>query len=224
MVEWIGREGLDPDTHGEYLQNFITHFYKNITKLVDRAMRKEDSSAQGQIVTEILQHLHACNNSVRVSILALRCCHIDQDAENIFQLRNIFQVFYGREESLVRIKEYIMNECDKPLVFYGAGGCGKTSLLAKSAALTQAEWLKNSKPLCVVRFLGTTPDSSALTPALVSICHQVDKIGGQFQANCIHFTCCCLLLKVQIVILNSICRYLTTICYHLKTFQMILYL
>ncbi|KAK7576572.1 hypothetical protein V9T40_012858 [Parthenolecanium corni] len=147
VVEWIGREGLDPDTHGEYLQNFITHFYKNITKLVDRAMRKEDSSAQGQIVTEILQHLHACNNSVRV--------------------------FYGREESLVRIKEYIMNECDKPLVFYGAGGCGKTSLLAKSAALTQAEWLKNSKPLCVVRFLGTTPDSSALTPALVSICHQI---------------------------------------------------
>lgn len=67
-VEWIGREGLDPETHGEYLQHFITHFYKNITKLVDRAMRKEDSSAQGQIVTEILQHLHACNNSVRVII------------------------------------------------------------------------------------------------------------------------------------------------------------
>jgi len=67
-VEWIGREGLDPGTHGEYLQHFITHFYKNIVKLVDRAMRKEDSSAQGQIITELLQHLHACNNSVRVRI------------------------------------------------------------------------------------------------------------------------------------------------------------
>jgi len=67
-VEWIGREGLDTETHEEYLQHFITHFYKNITKLVDRAMRKEDSSAQGQIVTEILQHLHACNNSVKVII------------------------------------------------------------------------------------------------------------------------------------------------------------
>lgn len=66
-VEWIGREGLDPETHEEYLQHFITHFYKNITKLVDRAMRKEDSSPQGQIVTEILQHLHACNNSVQVN-------------------------------------------------------------------------------------------------------------------------------------------------------------
>lgn len=67
-VEWIGREGLDNETHQEYLQNFIMHFYKNITKLVDRAMRKEDSSPQGQIVTEILQHLHACHNSVKVCI------------------------------------------------------------------------------------------------------------------------------------------------------------
>lgn len=31
-------------------------------------MRKEDSSPQGQIVTEILQHLHACHNSVKVSV------------------------------------------------------------------------------------------------------------------------------------------------------------
>lgn len=68
-MEWIGREGLDDETHADYLKHFITHFYKNIIKLVDRAMRKEDSSAQGIIVTEILQHLHACNNSVEVQIL-----------------------------------------------------------------------------------------------------------------------------------------------------------
>lgn len=70
-VEWIGREGLDTETHQEYLQNFIMHFYKNITKLVDRAMRKEDSSPQGQIVTEILQHLHACHNSVKVGFIVI---------------------------------------------------------------------------------------------------------------------------------------------------------
>nr|XP_018912430.1 PREDICTED: NACHT and WD repeat domain-containing protein 2 isoform X2 [Bemisia tabaci] len=146
-VEWIGREGLDTETHEEYLNHFITHFYKNITKLVDRAMRKEDSSAQGQIVTEILQHLHACNNSV--------------------------EVFYGREESIQRIKDYMYNDCDKPLVLYGEGGCGKTSLLAMSAGLTSSEWFKGKKPICIVRFLGTTPDSSALTPALISICQQI---------------------------------------------------
>ena len=45
-VEWIGREGLAPETHEEYLNDFINHFYKNVLKLVDRAMRKEDTSAQ----------------------------------------------------------------------------------------------------------------------------------------------------------------------------------
>ncbi|XP_031637647.1 NACHT and WD repeat domain-containing protein 2-like, partial [Contarinia nasturtii] len=133
-VEWIGREGLDQETHEEYLNNFIAHFYKNIIKLVDRAMRKEDSSAQGQIVTEILQHLHACNNSVKV--------------------------FYGREEPLKRIKYYMLNYSEKPLVLYGEGGCGKTSLLAKSASLALTDWFKDSKPINVIRFLGTTPDSS----------------------------------------------------------------
>jgi hypothetical protein len=29
--------------------------FQNVLKLVDRAMRKEDTSAQGKIVTEILQ-------------------------------------------------------------------------------------------------------------------------------------------------------------------------
>lgn len=75
-VEWIGREGLDPETHGAYLQHFITHFYRNIVKLVDRAMRKEDSSAQGQIITEILQHLHACNNSVKVRKVRYKKPHL----------------------------------------------------------------------------------------------------------------------------------------------------
>lgn len=146
-VEWIGREGLDNETHEEYLNNFISHFYKNIIKLVDRAMRKEDSSAQGQIVTEILQHLHACNNADKV--------------------------FYGREEELCRIKSYMMGESEKPIVLYGEGGCGKTSLLAKSASLFMREWYKDVKPVSIVRFLGTTPDSSALTPTLISICQQI---------------------------------------------------
>ncbi|KAJ8954195.1 hypothetical protein NQ318_005790 [Aromia moschata] len=147
-VEWIGREGLDNETHEEYLKHFITHFYKNIVKLVDRAMRKEDSSAQGQIVTEILQHLHACNNSVKV--------------------------FYGREDSLDRIHSYMTGDSDKCLILYGEGGCGKTSLLAKSAGMsTGTEWFQGARPISIVRFLGTTPDSSALTPTLISICQQI---------------------------------------------------
>ncbi|KAL7638639.1 UNVERIFIED_CONTAM: hypothetical protein RMT77_011211 [Armadillidium vulgare] len=146
QVEWIGREGLATETHGEYLQQFCRHFYKGITKLVDRAMRKEDSSPQGQIIAEILQHLHACNNSV--------------------------QVFYGRETELEIAEKYIKGPGNKPLVLHGAGGCGKTSLLAKIAA-SSFIWLSHTKPVLIIRFVGTTPDSTALTPLLTSICHQI---------------------------------------------------
>ena len=81
-IEWIGREGLSPDTHEEYLNDFINHFYKNTLKLVDKAMKKEDTSEQGRIVTELMQHLHGCKNNC--------------------------DVFFGRTEELERMKNYIV--------------------------------------------------------------------------------------------------------------------
>lgn len=68
----------------------------------------------------------------------------------------------------------MLGHSEKPLVLYGEGGCGKTSLLAKSASLC-TEWFKGARPLTIIRFLGTTPDSSALTPTLISICQQVKQ-------------------------------------------------
>ena len=82
------------------------------------------------------------------------------------------KVFYGREDSLVKIRGHMLDENEKPLVLYGEGGCGKTSLLAKSAGLSSSSWLVGKKPISIIRYLGTTPDSSALTPTLISICQQ----------------------------------------------------
>ena len=33
-LEWIGRDGLAPETHEDYLKEFINHFYKNTLKLI----------------------------------------------------------------------------------------------------------------------------------------------------------------------------------------------
>lgn len=86
----------------------------------------------------------------------------------------VLQVFYGREDNLEHIHRYMVGDSDKILVLYGEGGCGKTSLLAKAASKsTSTEWFENSKPISIIRFLGTTPDSSALTPTLISICQQI---------------------------------------------------
>ena len=110
-------------------------------------MRKEDTSAQGKIVTELLQHLHACNNSVTV--------------------------FYGRVDELKRVKDYVMGDNNVPFVFFGEGGSGKTAILSKAACNSVQEWLLPAKPLLIVRYLGTTPDSSSLGPLLHSICLQL---------------------------------------------------
>ena len=146
-VEWVGREGLASETHEEYLSDFINHFYKHVLKLVDRAMRKEDTSAQGKIVTELLQHLHACNNSVTV--------------------------FYGRVDELKRVHEYITGANNVPFVFFGEGGSGKTAIISKAACNSVQDWLLPSKPILIARYLGTTPDSSSLGPLLHSICLQL---------------------------------------------------
>ena len=50
------------------------------------------------------------------------------------------QVFYGREDDLEKVRKYIVGPSAQPLILYGAGGCGKTSLLAKSASLINI-WL-----------------------------------------------------------------------------------
>merc|ERR1712020_883931 len=70
-------------------------------------MRKEDTSMQGKIVTEILQHLQTCNESV--------------------------EAFYGRVTALNKLRSYILSKNNKPYVLYGAGGSGKTALLSKIA-------------------------------------------------------------------------------------------
>jgi len=146
-IEWIGREGLANETHDSYLKEFINHFYKNVLKLIDRAMRKEDNSPQGKIVTELLQHLHSCKNNC--------------------------DVFYGRDEELVRLKEYITGPSTKPFVLYGAGGSGKSALLSKTALQSLKEWLPPAVPLLMCRYCGTTPNSTALGPLLKSICQQI---------------------------------------------------
>lgn len=71
------------------------------------------------------------------------------------------------------IEEYMLGKSTLPIVLYGEGGCGKTSLLAKSTALSAVAWFAGRRPISIIRFLGTTPDSSALTPTLISICQQV---------------------------------------------------
>ena len=104
-----------------------------------------------RVYTEILQQLHVVNN-------------FSQD-------------FQGRIDILDRIRNYIQGSSKQPLVLWGEGGCGKSSMLAKIAS-DSTSWFpsKNCTPIRLVRFLGTTPDSSSIGPLLRSVCQQINFI------------------------------------------------
>ncbi|CAF4518214.1 unnamed protein product, partial [Rotaria magnacalcarata] len=101
-----------------------------------------------RVYTEILQQLHAVNN-------------FSQD-------------FQGRIDILERVRNYVQGSSNQPLVLWGEGGCGKSSMLAKIAA-DSSSWFppKQYNPIRLIRFLGTTPDSSSIGPLLRSVCQQL---------------------------------------------------
>ena len=114
---------------------------------------------------------------------------------------NLSSLFYLPE--LAQLRKYIIGDNNEPFILFGSGGSGKTALLSKAAcksmeatdkcvtgivnqskqkgkwkkltsdAQKQNEWEVPGKPILIVRYLGTTPDSSSLLPLLTSICQQL---------------------------------------------------
>lgn len=60
---------------------------------------------------------------------------------------------------------------NRPLVIYGESGCGKTSVVSMVAMKTR-EWLGENLKV-IVRYIGTTPDSSLVRLLLRSVCRQI---------------------------------------------------
>ncbi|CAM4872504.1 unnamed protein product [Rotaria socialis] len=147
-VQWSDDDGLNKTVHAEYLQNFIETFYRRIVELIDQGVRAQHALAANRVYTEILQQLHAVNN-------------FSQD-------------FQGRTDILERVRNYVQGPSKQPLVLWGEGGCGKSSMLAKIAA-DSSSWFppKQYNPIRLIRFLGTTPDSSSIGPLLRSVCQQL---------------------------------------------------
>jgi len=74
--------------------------------------------------------------------------------------------FVGREKELEAIDKHLSDENDrKLLVVYGASGTGKTALLARAAQIAERGGRR-----VIVRFLGTTPQSSNLRSLLSNLC------------------------------------------------------
>ena len=85
------------------------------------------------------------------------------------------QFFVGRTESLRRINEYLVSESKNIFCIVGAGGSGKTALLAKALHQT----INSHKEAQIIyRFIGATSRSSDVRSLLRSISSEVLKRYG----------------------------------------------
>ncbi|ULT89955.1 hypothetical protein L3Y34_008385 [Caenorhabditis briggsae] len=145
-VEWVGRDGIDVQYHAEYIRQFCSDFYNSITTMVDNAMAKHEKY-RDQLFTEVLTHLTTGST--------------------------VSDMFFGRDEQLNCAKQYVLGNSNLPIILQGENGCGKTSLMAKIAKEIR-NWYDNTcEPVVLLRFLGTSPDSSNIAPLLTSVCNQI---------------------------------------------------
>lgn len=115
---------------------------------------RKEQDIDDSLVKEICQHVETCQQKSKV--------------------------FFGRQDELKLIEEYLDISADpetviNPLIIHGKSGCGKTALVARAAILVKE---KDPDDHLVIRFLGTTGDSSSITKLLFSICTQLNRATG----------------------------------------------
>jgi hypothetical protein len=80
--------------------------------------------------------------------------------------------FVGRREMLTKIARYLKENQRYPLAIVGAGGTGKSALIARAIQQTRES---NPKAEIVYRFIGVTPSSSEGRSLLYSLCREISR-------------------------------------------------
>ena len=88
--------------------------------------------------------------------------------------------FVGRSEMLATIAGYLKDSPRRTLAIVGAGGTGKSALLARAIQQAQAS---HPKAQIVYRFIGATPGSSDGRSLLDSLCREISRRYGRSDAD-----------------------------------------
>lgn len=152
-VQWTS-DGINPDAsaeHAQYLEKLCTDVYDVLTDMIQEAIKeKEGSEKEDSLVEEILQHALFCQRK------GLAC--------------------QGRDEFLQSVKQSLLDyRNQRVVILHGESGCGKTSVMAK-IAVEIMKWLEDESPIVVLRFIGTSPESSSVRLLLRSVCQQLQKV------------------------------------------------
>ena len=106
-MKWNCDGGINRNAHSDYLAQLCGHFQNSVTKLVELAMKTRSDLSENELVVEVLSHSR---------LGSTRC-----------------GMFQGRTELLGSIRTAI--DKGPVVVIHGQSGCGKTSVLAKTASL-----------------------------------------------------------------------------------------
>ncbi|XP_068711765.1 NACHT domain- and WD repeat-containing protein 1-like isoform X2 [Montipora foliosa] len=152
-VEWNSK-GISPSSvpeHAEYISNLCKEVeYLLKDKITDFISRNLKGDVNDQLYDEVVEHLRFCQN---------KC-----------------STFYGRKGILDRCRVYLKDDRRDAFVVYGQSGCGKTSVMSMVA---KEAWNISSQSNVVIRYIGTTPNSSQIRLLLHSVCEQICNIYGR---------------------------------------------
>ncbi|XP_015761026.1 PREDICTED: uncharacterized protein LOC107340178 [Acropora digitifera] len=152
-VKWTS-EGISPRAsteHAEYLEKLCSDVYNVLTRMIHEAIKnKESGDGKDLIAEEVLQHALFCKRK------GLAC--------------------QGRDDFLKEVRQSMLeNEKHRVVVLHGESGCGKTSIMAK-IAVEIPKWLESDSVIVLLRFIGTSPQSSNIRLLVRSLCEQLYTI------------------------------------------------
>ena len=154
-VKWSDN-GVDPTAsteHSKYIEKLSIDFYGTLTQMIENGIEeKEESGARDSFAEEVFQHGSFCQKKCKS--------------------------FHGRKEFLQASKKALMDHEKHSVVLHGESGCGKTSIMAKIATEVK-KWVEDESSIVVLRFIGTSPDSSGIRPLLRNICFQLCRATGE---------------------------------------------
>ncbi|CAG9821320.1 unnamed protein product [Phaedon cochleariae] len=159
--------GLNPDIpeHEDYIATVNHHIKKHLSEMIaaiieehqNKTMLKPSHGIESSLFEELNQQTNFCQKAAQCSI--------------------------NKEKTINDIKTYILGDNNSPLVVYGPGGCGKTTLLARVAQCCQ-QWLPEA--FSIIRFIGISAQSGTVEQLLSSITNQCSILKFGHKCYCSH--------------------------------------
>ena len=136
--------------------------------------------ALSHIILDEIEHPHSIN-AVEETVHIQPSAALDAEGQAHRKFaEDHLKIFVGRQDILAKISSHLSAGGRRSLVVVGAGGTGKSTLIAR--AIQEAQKVYPQAEI-VYRFIGVTPGSSDGRSLLDSVCHELSRRYGADVTN-----------------------------------------